>query len=72
LAKKREEKSDEEVLWVIKAMEKYGSLSYGEKLTRKLAKKAGEFFEKNLGFLKKEPARSQIRAGIDFIVERRY
>ncbi len=72
LAKKREEKSEEEVLWVIKAMEKYGSLSYGEKLAQKLAQKAGEFFGKNLGFLKKEPARSQIKAGIDFMVERRY
>ncbi|MBP8591482.1 polyprenyl synthetase family protein [Candidatus Shapirobacteria bacterium] len=72
LAKKREEKSEEEVRWVIRAMKKYGSISYGEKLAQNLAQEAGKFFEKHLGFLAQEPARSQIRAGISFMVERKY
>ncbi len=72
LAKKREEKSKQEVFWVIEKMREYGSLVYGEELARNLAQKARNFFERNLGFLEKEPARSQIKAGIDFMLERKY
>jgi len=72
LAKKREEKSKREVFLVIEMMRKYGSLAYGEGLARDLAQKARDFFERNLGFLEKEPARSQIKAGIDFMLERKY
>lgn len=72
MAKKREEKTAEEVDWVIDLMEKYGSLEYAQKLAEKFAKQAEDIFEKKLGFLKHQPARNQIKAGIEFILKREY
>lgn len=72
MAKKREEKTEKEVNWVIGLMKKYGSLEYGQKLAEKFARKAEEIFAKNLGFLKYQPARVQLQAGIEFILEREY
>ncbi|MGB9706515.1 MAG: polyprenyl synthetase family protein [Microgenomates group bacterium] len=72
MAKKREEKTKEEVNWVIGLMKKYGSLEYGQKLAEKFAAQAEEIFEKKLGFLKHQPARSQLKAGINFILKRKY
>ncbi len=72
MTKKREEKTEEEVKWAIGLMKKYGSLEYGQKLAEKFAKQARSIFEKKLGFLSHQPARSQLKAGIDFILEREY
>jgi geranylgeranyl diphosphate synthase type II len=72
MEKTREEKTENEIKWVIDQMKKQGSLNHGKKLAEKYAKEAQDIFEKKLGFLKKEPARSQIRLGIDFIVKREY
>ncbi len=72
MEKPREKKTEKEVLWVIEQMKEYGSLEYGRKLAEKFAAEASEIFEEKLGFLKKEPARGQLRAGIDFIVKREY
>lgn len=65
--KPRSGKTAGEVVWVIKTMEKYGSLDYAEKIGAKFITEAKEVFNKRLRFLAKEPARSQILAGIDFI-----
>ena len=70
--KTREQKSPEEVDFVIELMKKYGSLNYGQKLAEESAKKALEIFEEKLGFLSCSPAREELRAGIDFILERNY
>lgn len=70
LVKSREEKTEEEVEWVIAMMEKYGSMAYSQTVAEKLAKTARGVFDKKLGFLKSEPARSQIVAGITFMIER--
>lgn len=70
--KSREKKTEREVKWVIEQMKKYGSLEYGKKLAEKFAGQATEIFESKLGFLKCEPARSQIKAGIEFIIKREY
>jgi geranylgeranyl pyrophosphate synthase len=51
-------------------MEKYGSIEYSKKLAAKFAKEAIEIFDKEMQFIKREPFRSEIRAGIDFIVNR--
>jgi len=61
MAKKREEKTAEEVNWVIGLMKKYGSLEYSQKLAEKFAKQAQEIFERKLGFLKHQPARNNSR-----------
>src|SRR3989338_2838254 len=70
LAKSRDEKTQDEVDWVIEAMKKHRSIEYGQDVATDLASKAFKVFDNNLGFLKEEPARSQIRAGIDFILTR--
>lgn len=72
MAKKREEKTAREVKWVIELMSKYGSLEHGQKVASKLAKQARTVFEKKLVFLKHQPARDQLKLGVDFILNRRY
>ncbi len=72
LKKMRDEKTQAEVNWVIKMMEKYGSLNYGQSLAEKLASQAKKVFDQKLGFLQKQPAREQIKVGIDFILKRKY
>jgi len=72
MAKTREEKVVEEVNWVIGLMKKHGSLEYAQKLAKKFAKQALKIFEKKLGFLKHQPARDQLKAGIEFILKREY
>jgi len=72
LNKEREEKTEEEVEEVIFLMEKYGSIDYAKEKARQFAREAKVIFEKELGFLREERAREQIRMGIDFIVERDY
>ena len=72
LKKGRDEKTKAEVGWVIKIMKKYGSLAYGQKLAKKLALKAKKIFNQKLDFLSRQPARDQIIAGIDFVLQRKY
>lgn len=72
MAKKREEKTAEEVNWVIDLMKKYNSLDYGKKLAEKLAVQAQEIFEKKLDFLRHQPARNRLKSAIDFILKREY
>lgn len=57
---------------ILKLMEKYGSIDYGQKLAENFAKKALKIFDEEMKFLKKEPYRKQIREGIDFIVDRNH
>ncbi len=72
MKKGRDEKTQAEVDWVLKMMKKYGSLEYGQKLAEKLANEAKKIFERELGFLSHQPARNQIKAGINFILHREY
>ncbi len=68
--KKRVDKTEKDVETIISLMEKYGSIEYSKKLAAKFAKEAIEIFDKEMQFIKREPFRSEIRAGIDFIVNR--
>jgi len=70
LEKDRETKTEKEVLWMIEKMRQYGSLDYGRKLAEKFAIEAEEIFENKLKFLKSQPARNQLKAGISFILKR--
>ena len=45
---------------------------YAQKLATNLGKKAGKIFEENLSFLSHEPAKTQLRELIDFVLERKY
>lgn len=72
MVKNRDGKTPTEVKWVIETMKKYGSLKHGQNLAEKLAEEAREIFEKKLGFLSHQPARDQLKAGINFILKREY
>lgn len=72
LKKTREEKTDKEVNWIIEKMYKYKSIEYAGSLAEEYRDKASEIFDKELGFLKYEPAREQLKELIDFILERKY
>ncbi len=47
-------------------------IDYAKKLALEAKIKASKIFDKELGFLKKEPARSELKELIDFILERKY
>jgi geranylgeranyl diphosphate synthase type II len=70
LNKKRENKTEIDVVKVIGLMEKYGSLNYGRKKAKEFAVMAKTIFRNEMGFIRKQPYRGQIMAGIDFIVSR--
>ncbi|MFA6007505.1 MAG: polyprenyl synthetase family protein [Candidatus Shapirobacteria bacterium] len=70
LEKDRYHKNPEEVEWVIKKMEEYGSLDYADRLMRKFAEEAKRYFTKNLDFLKEKPARAFLEYLPEFLVNR--
>jgi len=70
LNKKRNEKSEAEVVWVIEKMKEHGSLDYGQKLMEKYAIECKNFFEKELVFLPENEYKDAIRLGIDFVINR--
>ncbi len=71
LAKGREEKTEDEVKFIIDKMKEYGSLDYAADKAASLKEQALKVFDEKLGFLDKEPGRSKLKAGIDFILERK-
>ena len=71
IGKSREEKSAEEVTFIIDKMKQYGSLDYAAEKAAELKEQALKVFDEKLGFLSKEPGRSKLRAGIDFMLERK-
>jgi geranylgeranyl diphosphate synthase type II len=72
LLKSRDQKTSDDVNWVISKMTEYGSLDYGRSLAKKFATKANEIFDQELTFLNKEPFRSELKSIFDFIVTRNH
>lgn len=72
LNKNREEKTKEEVLWVVSKMQEYQTIKYAQKLANEFKDKAKAYFDKELTFLKKQKERQDILTLIDFITERKY
>lgn len=72
LCKKREEKNQKEVAWVIQKMKEYRSLDYARLLATKLKEKALFIFEKDLKFLSKQPSRKNLETLIHFVLEREF
>ncbi|MBU1117774.1 polyprenyl synthetase family protein [Patescibacteria group bacterium] len=70
LEKDRYHKSPDEVEWVIEKMKEYGSLDYADRLMKKFGQEAQEYFLKNLGFLKKSPARDFLEYLPEFLINR--
>jgi geranylgeranyl diphosphate synthase type II len=72
LLKSRDQKTSDDVNWVISKMTEYGSLDYGQSLAKKFATKANEIFDQELTFLNKEPFRSELNSIFDFIITRNH
>ena len=70
LKKSRNEKTEEEILWVINKMHEYKSVDYARKLARKHKEKAESIFDNDLKFLSKKPERREFKNLITFILER--
>ena len=71
LEKNREEKTEDEVKFIIEKMHEYGSIKYGEQKAEELKNQALKVFEEKLGFLSHEPGRTKLKAAIDFILTRK-
>lgn len=72
LNKPREEKTQDEVDWIIDKMNQYGSLDYSRRLVKRYADQADDYFEEELTFLANQPARDQIKSFITFLKTRQY
>jgi geranylgeranyl diphosphate synthase type II len=70
LSKNRDQKTADEVNWVINKMKEFGSLKYSQTLAQKFAIDAQQIFDNDLKFLAKEPFRSQLQSIFDFILTR--
>lgn len=70
LKKNRDGKSEAEVKWVIEKMKEYGSLDYADILMKKFAAEAQNYFKKELGFLKENPARNYLEYLPEFLINR--
>jgi geranylgeranyl pyrophosphate synthase len=70
MKKSRQEKNCEEVEWTIRKMKEYGSLDFADKLMKKFALEAQNYFKKELGFLKENPARSYLEYLPEFLTNR--
>lgn len=67
--KPRDKKTKGEVIEILDLMKRYGSIEYAKKEALKHAQKAGELFEQLKG-MKDDKARKEIKAIIDFVIER--
>jgi len=70
LAKKRREKTEKEVKWIISRMINIGSIEYAKKEAEKYKEKALEMFGKDLTFLKEKKAREELETLINFVLTR--
>ena len=72
LAKPRGDKKESEVLKIVGLMHKRGSIMYAREKAKKIGEEARDIFEGRLRFLSKNPARSYLKMGISFILDRDY
>jgi len=72
MTKTRDQKTPDDIAKIIELMNTYGSLDYGRQLAQEFGQKSLEIFDTQLTFLSQEPYRSQIRAGINFIINRQH
>ena len=70
LDKSRDEKTADEVEWVMQNMKEKGSVEYAKTLAKKFAMEAVLIFEKEMSFVKEVESRKKLRSLIDFILQR--
>ncbi len=68
--RKREEKTEKEVDWVISKMEQHGSVAYAREMAKEFKEKAYDIFNTKLSFLSAEPARDKLKELMQFVLER--
>lgn len=72
LRKTRDQKTQKEVVWIITKMKDYGSFDYARSVAKSLRNLSLRIFEKDLKFLSREPARTELKMLINFVLEREY
>ncbi len=72
LKKGRIEKSQSEVDWIIEKMYTYGSIAYAQNIAKRYKEEAERMLEKDLSFLAKEPAKTNLRELTKFVLERNH
>ncbi len=72
LSKTREQKTNKEVDWILTKMNEYGSIDYAKGVATEYKDRAKNIFDRDLGFLSHEPAKTQIAELMQFILERKY
>jgi geranylgeranyl diphosphate synthase, type II len=70
-SKKREEKSADEVEWVIFKMKKYKSIAYAQNMAFKFKMRAEKILDNDMDFLKKEPYIKELRILMEFVLNRK-
>jgi geranylgeranyl diphosphate synthase type II len=70
MAKCREEKTEEEVDWIIDQMQRHGSIAHARGLARACQAEAEAMFGYDLAFLSRQPARDRLEALIQYVLER--
>ncbi|QQG39349.1 MAG: polyprenyl synthetase family protein [Candidatus Aenigmatarchaeota archaeon] len=70
MAKTREQKSREEVKWVLDKMKEYGSIEYATKLAEKFAAEARHALDTKLTWVPEGEAKDDLRLAVDFILTR--
>jgi geranylgeranyl diphosphate synthase type II len=72
LSKTREQKTENEVAWVIAQMESSGSISYANKLASRLKDEALNILDKDISFFKDSGAKKDLEVLTEFILNRTY
>lgn len=70
LAKPREEKTAQEVEWIIDHMQRYGSIQHAQALAKACKEAAAALFRDDLAFLSRQPARARLEVLMQFVLER--
>ena len=68
--KQRKDKTEEEKVYVMNMMKRYGSIQYAHQKSLEYAEQAKTIFNKSTSMLKDTFAKKAIMAGIDFVVKR--
>jgi geranylgeranyl diphosphate synthase type II len=70
LSKSRDQKTPQDVSYVIGLMEKYDSFEYARNMAKDFAAQSLTIFDRDLDFLSHQPYRDQLKEGISFIINR--
>lgn len=70
MSKSRKQKTEEDVMFILERMTHYRSIIYAQEQAQIMKERAFKIFEKELTFLKREPARTRLIKLMEFVLER--